>query len=369
MGKVADRYQRQYAGLSSKRHGNAATDVKIIAVTGALGKTTTAQYLSELLQEAGQSVQLLAPIPDTPLTVREVQQFLRQARKSHVRYAVVVASAATLDKHVFGVAPLELVVVTNTDEATLPAVRQLLTRKPRYSVINRDDVNYDTMADRGAGAQVMTFGTSDQAEAKIDKTTLYRKGSEVKIIIDHQTKLKLATHLLGTANLANLTAAVTAMYVMGESIMSVDEGAARLESVTGNMQLLDVATSYQVLVDGAPNDTAVANAVESAKHVTKRRLLVALQADSVSDATIQQTGELAARVAVVDVNDSSRSHGSVERVVSPDAAIKLVLRSARQGDTVLLAGSVFARMEEDGKSYALVTTENTLRPAEHETAD
>lgn len=369
MGKVADRYQRQYAGLSSKRHGNAATDVKIIVVTGALGKTTTANYLYELLQEAGQSVQLLAPGTDAPLSVRDVQQFLRKARKSHTRYAIVVASTATIAKHAFGTAPLGLVIVTNTDEATLPAVRQILRHKPRYSVINRDDDGYETLADYEVGAQVMTFGTSDQAEAKIDKTTLYRKGSEVKIIIDHQTKLKLATHLLGSVNLANLTAAVTAMYVMGESIMGIDEGAARLESVTGNMQLLDVMAPYQVLVDSAPNDTAVKQAVESAKQLTKRRLLVALQADSVSDETIRQTGELAARVALVDVNDSLRSHGSVERVVSPDAAIKLVLRGARQGDTVLLAGSVFARLEDDDKSYALTTIENTLRPSDNETAD
>lgn len=368
MGKVTDRYQRQYAGLVSKRHGNHATDVKIVVVTGALGKTTTAQYLYELLEEAGQSVQLLAPGTDAPLTVREVQQFLRRARKQQARYAIVVASESTIGRHAFGTAPLELVIVTNTSDEILPSIRRLLAQKPRYSVINHDDPGYESLADSDV-AQVMSFGTSDAAEAKIDKMTLYRKGAEVKIIIDHQTKLKLATYLLGSANLANLTAAVTAMYVMGESIMSVDEGAARLETVAGNLQSLDVATPYQVIVDCAPNDVAVKSAVDSAKQITQRRLLVALQADSVSEETIHSVGEIASRVAVVDVNDSSRNHGTVERVVSPDAAVKLVLRGARQGDTVLLAGSAFARQEEDGKSYAEITTKNTLRPADHEAAD
>ncbi len=359
--RVKNSYRRRYATALSKRRGNVNTDVKVIVVTGSTGKATTARYIRELLDEAGQTVQLFVPTDYESVSVRQVQEFLRDARKTHSTYAVLAIDSVALRRHVFGATPLEVVVVTNAEPSDQAVIADLLKSGPRYSVLNRDDLSYEMLATIPASAQTMTFGQHDEAEAKIDKMTLYRKGSEVKVIIDHQTKLKLATYLIGQVNLYNLTAAVTTLYVMGESIMSVDEGAARLETQPGNYEYLEVDGPYSAVLDCAPTDSSLRSVTTSAKQLTKRRLLVALQADSVSPEVIEDIAGLADRVVVVDVNDHQPSHGTIERVVSPDAAIKLVLRGARQGDTVLLAGPVFARPDEAGASYAQVTALHSVK--------
>ncbi|MCA9336186.1 UDP-N-acetylmuramoyl-L-alanyl-D-glutamate--2,6-diaminopimelate ligase, partial [Candidatus Saccharibacteria bacterium] len=50
---LEDNYRRQRAKLVSARYGHPARSLKVIAVTGTNGKTTTVNYLNEILKEAG----------------------------------------------------------------------------------------------------------------------------------------------------------------------------------------------------------------------------------------------------------------------------------------------------------------------------
>ncbi len=357
---VKESYNRQYARLLTKRYGNTGGTVRTIVVAGTNGKTTTAKYLHELLQEAGRTSSLLIVEGDDALGVKRTQQFLKSAKKESADYAILALPTADIKLHSLGAAPIETVVVTNSTEEDLAALKQLLALKPRYIVLNRDDPNYEELSGAKATAQLITYGQDEHSEAKIERMNLYRKGGEVLLVIDHQTKLRLATYLVGTANLYNLTAAVTVLYVMGEDIMSVDEGAARLEMQPTNYEYIVADVPYKIVLDYAPNSMALGSVVASAKQLAKRRLIVAIQADTISEEQIQTIASNVDRLVVVDVNDDKPTLTTLERVTSPDMAIKLALRAARQDDTVLLAGPVFARADEDGQTYAHVVIENSL---------
>ncbi|MEP6710652.1 MAG: Mur ligase family protein [Candidatus Saccharibacteria bacterium] len=356
-----DRYRREYAKLLAKRYGTASSEVKVIVVTGTNGKATTAKYLQELLFENEQTVALLMPDVNESLGVKRIQQFLKKAKKDNLRYAIIVLPVSDIRHHSLVGIALETVIVTNASADDKDLIHQLLDEKPRFIVLNHDDERYEDLASAEATSQMISFGTADEAESKIERINLYRKGSELHLVIDHQTKLKLATYLVGTANVYNLAAAVTALYVLGENLHSVDEGAARLEPQPTNYQYLEAHAPYSVVLDYSPNEAALTSVVTTAKKLAKRRLIVVVEADLTSDEQVETLAGVVDRLVVVDVNDYKPSRGTIERVVSPDAAIKLALRAARQDDSVLLAGPIFARPEQDGSTYADITIEHTLQ--------
>lgn len=361
-------FQRGRAQAVATRYGNPGQNLKLVVILGTNGKSTTAAFLSDLLTEAGQSAAVLSSEDGRTLGPAKIQTFLRDTKKAGARYAILTLSAGDLREHSLGTMPIELVIVTNISEslgettaAQSEATAQLLENQPRYIVLNRDDPSYEALSAYPAAAQKITYGHHDEAEAHISSTRLYRKGSEVRVVIDHQTTLNLATHLVGQINIENLVAATTALYVMGESIDQVAEGAARRESAPANYQYLTSDTPYSVVLDCAPNEASLERVLTSAKQVTKQRLLAVVQANTTSDECLEKLSKLTARLVVVDVNDMKRDKGSIERVVSSDAAIKIAVRAARQGDTVLLAGPIFARIEPSGESYAQTTVSHVVK--------
>jgi folylpolyglutamate synthase/dihydropteroate synthase len=50
---IEEVYRRTRVKTVSARYGNPARDLRVIAVTGTNGKTTTANYINEILKEAG----------------------------------------------------------------------------------------------------------------------------------------------------------------------------------------------------------------------------------------------------------------------------------------------------------------------------
>ena len=50
---VEEAYRRTRVKAVSARYGNPARDLRVIAVTGTNGKTTTVNYINEILKEAG----------------------------------------------------------------------------------------------------------------------------------------------------------------------------------------------------------------------------------------------------------------------------------------------------------------------------
>ncbi len=81
---------------------------------------------------------------------------------------------------------------------------------------------------------------------------LYKKGSEATLLIDHQTKIELGTHLPGKYNVYNLAAAAAATYVMGIDLEAIADGIAEVKAIPGRFERVEVDKPYDVVVDYAP---------------------------------------------------------------------------------------------------------------------
>lgn len=334
------------------RYGNPARGLKIIAVAGAHGKSTVATLLGEVLQEAGSSVAVFTnqgshyngkPIDGAyDLSAEALQRNLMKAKRRRAYYVVLEVTDELAATHALGTLPIEMSVITGDS----PSAQVLLQQPVNSTVIPAEFDVTDLKVDPH---QAISFGKQEPAEACIAQVTERRRGTEIELIIDHQTRITLATYLIGYANALNVAAAVSAAYVLAVNKTDFQEGIARLERMAGNYDYVSVGElPYEVAVDAATDTDSIELVLATAKKLKKRRLLVV--ADSrVATETYPLLTRFADRVTVV--GEAPEIPG-VEFVTSKQEAVDITLRGAKKDDLVLLLGADFAEMQADGLTKA-----------------
>jgi len=370
--------------LVSARYGNPAKNLRVIAVTGTNGKTTTVNYINEILKEAGMKtamfstalievngVQKLNDLNATVALTTQMQAFFRDAKRAKVDYVVLEVTSHALHQHKLATVPIEVAVMTNLTQDHLDyhktmsgyaeAKAKLFSRRPRFIVLNRDDEWFDYFDQFQAESQKITYGSHDEAEAKITHMKLFKKGSEATVQIDHQTTLNLATALPGKFNVYNMTAATAVAYVLGVKLKDIVEGVANLEGVPGRFERVAEGIGYDVIVDYAHTPDAIEQLLEAAKAVTKNRVILVFGATGDRDKGKRPImGELAAKYAdrIILTDEESYNEdpdairrqvregiertkgGTVKMVEIADRyeAIAKALSIAKKDDTVLITG-------------------------------
>jgi UDP-N-acetylmuramoyl-L-alanyl-D-glutamate--2,6-diaminopimelate ligase len=380
---IEEVYRKGRVQLVSARYGNPAKHLKVIAVTGTNGKTTTVNYINEILKEAGLKTAMFSTavievagerkindLNATVATTKRMQEFFRDAKKAKVDYVVLEITSHALHQHKLATVPIEVAVMTNLTQDHLDyhktmdeyakAKSKLFAGEPRFIVLNRDDSWFDYFDQFQAGSQKITYGERDEAEARIDYVKLYKKGSEATIIIDHQTKLQLATALPGKFNVYNMTAAAATAYMLGVKLTDIVEGVANLEGVPGRFERVVEGLGYDVIVDYAHTPDALEKLLEAAKSVTKNRVILVFGATGDRDKGKRPimggiAAKLADRIILTDeesynedpqeIRDQVREgieqeNGSVKMTEIADRhdAIAKALSIAAKDDTILVTG-------------------------------
>jgi UDP-N-acetylmuramoyl-L-alanyl-D-glutamate--2,6-diaminopimelate ligase len=381
--KVEEAYRRGRIKLISARYGNPAKNLKVIAVTGTNGKTTTVNYINEILKEAGLITAMFSTavievagkrqINDLNATVADtarMQEFFRDAKKAETDYVILEITSHALHQHKLDGVPIEAAVMTNltqdhldyhkTMQAYAEAKGLLFARDPKFIVLNRDDEWFDFFDQFQASALKMTYGEHEEAEAKIDYVKLYKKGSEATLVIDHQTKLHLATALPGKYNVYNMSAAASVAYLLGVKLTDIVEGIANLEGVPGRYERVAEGLGYDVIVDYAHTPDALEKLLEAAKSVTKNRVILVFGATGDRDKGKRPLmGEIAARFAdriiltdeesynedptqirdqVRDGIERANGNGKLTEIADRREAIEKALSIAKKDDTILITG-------------------------------
>lgn len=380
---VEHSYRRVRVKVLSARYGNPSKNLRVIAVTGTNGKTTTACYINEILKEAKFKTAMFttalievagqAQINDLNATVAStgrMQQFFRDAKRANVDYVVLEITSHALDQHKLDGVPIEAAVMTNltqdhldyhkTMEAYAAAKGKLFGLNPRFIVLNRDDEWYDYFDQFVAEEQKMTYGKHPEAEARITHTKLYRKGTEADVVLDHQTHLELATALPGEFNVHNMTAAVTLAYLLGVKLQDIQEGVANVEAVPGRFERAVEGLGYDVIVDYAHTPDALEKLLAAARNIAKGRVVLVFGACGDRDQSKRPVmGEIAAkgadRIFLTDEESYNEDPAQIRQMIyegieraGGDAktteiedrreAIERALGCAKKGDMVLITG-------------------------------
>ena len=377
------KYRKSRVKVVSAKYGYPARSLKVLAITGTNGKTTTACYLNEILKQAGKKTALFSTAvielngerklndknATVPLTA-EMQQFFKDAKDAEVDYVILEATSHALDQYKLEGVPIEAAVMTNLTQDHLDyhhtmkeyaaAKAKLFTTNPRIVVLNHDDEWFEYFDELGAPGEKMTYGTNKDAEARIADVKLYKKGSEVKLEIDHQNKLELATSLPGKFNVYNLTAAATLAYLLQIKLEDICEGVANLEEIPGRFEIIENKEPYEVVVDYAHTPDALKQLLQAVRQFTKNRVILVFGATGDRDKLKRPImGEVAVknadRIIVTDEESYNEDPAKIRKMVLDgifDAggeakseeiaerrdAIAKALSIAKKGDTVVITG-------------------------------
>lgn len=380
---IEDSYRRMRVQTVSARYGNPSKNLKVIAITGTNGKTTTANYLNEILKEAGHKTAMfttalieingeskLNDLNATVASTAKMQQFFLKAKKAKVDYVVLEITSHALHQHKLSTVPIEMAVMTNltqdhldyhkTMEEYAAAKGKLFAGSPRYIVLNQDDEWFSFFDKYSADEQKITYGETKEADVNIQKVKLFRKGTEALLVVDHQTKIPLATALPGKYNIHNAAAAVSAAYLLGIKVQDIIEGIANLEAVPGRFERAVEGLGYDVIVDYAHTPDALEKLLETAKYITKNRVILVFGATGDRDKAKRPimgriAAKLADRIFVTDeesynedpkiirdmvlegINDAKASAKTTE-IADRKEAIEKAMSIAKTGDIILITG-------------------------------
>ena len=378
-------YRKSRAKVVAARYGNPARDLRVIAVTGTNGKTTTVNFLNEILKEASYRTamfstanieiageQTVNDTNSTTATVARLQKFFRDAKKADVEFALIEATSHALDQYKFEGVPIEMAIMTNltqdhldyhkTMENYAAAKAKLFEMNPNLVVLNADDEWFDYFNNFATESQKITYGEGESADVKIEKIKLYKKGSEANLRIDNNVELEIATNLPGEFNIYNMTAAAAGAYLLGISLKDIQEGIANLEGVSGRFEYATPGLPFDTIVDYAHTPDALEKLLKSAKEISKNRTILVFGACGDRDREKRPimgkiAQDLADRIIITDEENYTEDATQIrEEIISgiskkndklpaniqeiPDRkeAIRKALQIAGKGDIVLITG-------------------------------
>lgn len=378
-------YRKSRAKIISARFGNPARDLRIIAVTGTNGKTTTVNFLNEILKEAGYRTamfstanieiageQTVNDTNSTTATVARLQKFFRDAKKADVEFALIEATSHALDQYKFEGVPIEMAIMTNltqdhldyhkTMENYAAAKAKLFEMNPNFVVLNADDEWFDYFNNFATESQKITYGEGESADVKIEKFKLYKKGSEANLRIDNNVELEIATNLPGEFNIYNMTAAAAGAYLLGISLKDIQEGIANLEGVSGRFEYATPGLPFDTIVDYAHTPDALEKLLKSAKEISKNRTILVFGACGDRDREKRPimgkiAQDLADRIIITDEENytedatqirkeiisgiskkNDKLPANIQEIPDRKEAIRKALQIAGKGDIVLITG-------------------------------
>lgn len=367
------------AYIAAAFYGNPAQALRMFAVTGTKGKTTTTYLAKAVMEKMGLKCGLIGTIgnmigetvlkstlttPD-PLDLHRV---LREMVDAGVEAVVMEASAHAMDMHRLDGIVFEGVAFTNlsqdhldyfhTMEIYAAAKKKLFT--PFYTrncAFNADDEWTPFMAEGVALPQV-TFGISADCDIYARGIEIAEEGVLFTMRLRGGLETRVQLNMTGMFNVYNAMTAAALGMIAGGTMEEIREGLENVRSVPGRAEMLDTDTPYKVILDYSHAPAALENILRMVREFAKNRVIALFGCGGDRDREKRPImGAIGGRLAdfCILTSDNARSEDPyailemVEEGIRPTggaycviedrrAAIHKALEMAQPGDVVVLAG-------------------------------
>ena len=384
--------------LNAAWYGYPARSLTVIGVTGTDGKTTTVNFIYQILKTAGLAAGMVSTVKavigedtlDTGFHVTtpeaaDLQRYLARMVEAGLTHVVIEATSHGLaQKRVWG-CEFDIGVVTNITHEHLDyhgsyrdyleAKASLFTlvarsrRKPqgvkKLAVLNRDDQVYPELEKwiKDRKLRAVTYGQqSPRAELRAGKVREDDRGVDYELE-GGERKVTIRSPLGGLYNVSNSLAALAACHLgLGIKLDTAREGIASLERIPGRMEAIDLGQDFTAIVDFAHTPNALRSALSSVQEKTdgrviavfgsaglrdraKRRLMAEISAQladltvlTAEDPRTEDLDEILAEMAAGAVSRGGVEGETFWRVPDRGEAIRTGLRLASAGDVVMVCG-------------------------------
>jgi UDP-N-acetylmuramyl-tripeptide synthetase len=396
-----------YAGLKADTgwianayYEQPSKSLKVLAVTGTNGKTSTTWWLAQALNALGLAQQnhatrcavvgtlgvgepphLYATGMTTPDPVLMQAKF-RKFVDDGMTYCAIEASSIGLAENRLAGTHIELAVFTNFTQDHLDyhgsmaaywQAKAALFAWPELqaAVINVDDAQGAQLASHlksNLGGETKTIDlwtcSSQNKPARLQAKTLKRHLSGLSFdVVEGEQVLPLQTDLMGDYNVDNLLSVMASLRALGVSLPQAVQLCSALKAVPGRMEKVSVQQSVNLpltLVDYAHTPDAVAQTLSALKPFANslgaklwcvlgcggdrdasKRPLMAAAAESVADHVVLTSdnprGELP-EVILADMCKGLKAPNAAYQELDRAKAILYVVATANERDVILIAG-------------------------------
>ncbi len=373
--------------LAQAIHDFPARAMKLLAVTGTNGKTTTTYLIRSVMRQAGIISGLIGTVQlddgktvlDSPMTTPgpvELADILARMKDNGVRAVALEASSHALSQGRLAGLDIQVAMFSNLTGDHLDyhgtmenyaAAKALLFESlapDAYAVINAQDAWSSRMI-RDCGAKTISYGIDCPADFSCAIHSMTAAGMDLSIRGPDGAVWNFWTGLVGRHNVQNILCAAAACWAVGVAPEYIVAGMKAGDSVPGRLQpVVPVGTTRQemlfaVLVDYAHTHDALENVLKALRGISRGKLICVFGCGGDRDATKRpKMGAVAERLAdtIIVTDDNPRTEASsviIEQIrhgfsgdmgdrlaVIPDraAAIRHAINIAQQGDVVLIAG-------------------------------
>ncbi|MBS1880306.1 MAG: UDP-N-acetylmuramoyl-L-alanyl-D-glutamate--2,6-diaminopimelate ligase [Actinobacteria bacterium] len=371
------------APAAARLNGDPTAELRVAAVTGTNGKTTTAFLLREILEGSGTRCGLMGTVKQivggveeevvrtTPEAI-DLQATFRRMLAAGDRACAMEVSSHALILHRADAIHFEVAIFTNLTqdhldfhadmEGYFQAKRKLFAElAPGASVVNVDDPYGRRLAEE---FECITF-SAEGAAADYSARGVSFDAAGARFTVG---ETEIRTGLPGHFNVANALGAFAAARALGVGVEEATAGLARAARVPGRFEPVDEGQGFAVLVDYAHTPDSLENVLRAARRLTDGRVISVFGAGGDRDRDKRPKmgragAELSDLVIVTSDNPRSEEPAAIvaevaagaadvapELVVEVDrrAAIAAALARAEAGDTVVIAG----KGHEQGQEFA-----------------
>ena len=391
--------------IAAEFFGMPSSALKVVAVTGTNGKTSTAWWLAQALSAlpgglalpcgmvgtlgvgrppaADAVLTLASSVIPTGLTTPDpvlLQRTLRQFHDDGLKACAMEASSIGIEEQRLSGTHIDVAVFTNftqdhldyhgSMEAYWQSKRRLFAWPGlAAAVINVDDAQGEALAESLVASGMDVWTTSCQRQARLQARAIAydTQGLRFEVVEDRSARV-LQTRTIGSYNVSNLLGVLGAMRALGVPLEAEVHACSALHPVPGRMECLGGNGEPLVAVDYAHTPDALSQALSALRPLAVQRagrLWCVFGCGGDRDATKRPLmGAIAAQKAdhVVVTSDNPRSekpecvvahilrglpHGHAVDVQTDRAlAIADAVARAASNDVVLLAGKGHEETQE-----------------------
>ena len=309
---VVENTRSAMADLSARFFNFPARKLKLAAITGTNGKTTTTFLIKHICEKAGTRCGLLGtvryqigervlPAARTTPESLDLQELLSQIVNAGCRAAAMeVSSHALAQERTRGI-EWDVAVFTNLTQDHLDyhgtmenyfaaktklfeQLAQQQKKKKPVAIINIDDrygrqllAKIDKFATGrirdGGKVSVVTFGMGARADFRASNYRIESSGTSYQLDARGKSYL-VRVPLIGRFNVANSLAALAAANALGVGLREAVLSLAKSPQVPGRLEMVPAKRQFQVFVDYAHTPDALLNVLKTLRELGPRRLIV-----------------------------------------------------------------------------------------------
>src|SRR3989440_7902384 len=299
---IVENTRSAMADLSARFFNYPARKLKLAAVTGTKGKTTTTFLIKHICEKAGMRTGLLGtvryeigervlPAARTTPESLDLQELLSQILNAGCKGAAMEVSSHALAQERTRGLEWDVAVFTNLTqdhldyhgtmknyfEAKTKLFEQLAQqqkKKKPVAVINIDDRYGQQLLQRiDKKVSVVTFGMGSSADFRASNYRMEFAGTSYQLDARGKSYL-VRVPLIGRFNVANSLAALAAATALGVGLREAVLSLAKSPQVPGRLEIVPAKRQFQIFVDYAHTPDALLNVLKTLRELESRRLIV-----------------------------------------------------------------------------------------------